>query len=137
MIRVTIEQMERRECGFSMDVEVRNAGDIHPRLLRAATFASGSRGDNFRRAFRMAASEMAKAIADVSGVVVEVGDAVPVPAPPAPAVTLADLEAALVRHGVIQADAIADATGFDEGRTREAVLRVFEDITKRVAPIRT
>ena len=46
--------------------------------------------------------------------------------------TLSALESALVRHGVIHAAAIEDPEGFDEGETREGVLRVFEEITGMV-----
>jgi hypothetical protein len=46
-----------------------------------------------------------------------------------PVFGLRDLEAALVRHCVIHADAIDDAEGYDEGQTRDAILSVFEDIT--------
>jgi hypothetical protein len=42
---------------------------------------------------------------------------------------LTDLETALVRHGVIQSAAIDDAEGYDMGMTREAVLKVYEDVT--------
>jgi hypothetical protein len=48
-------------------------------------------------------------------------------------VRLTDLEAALVRHGVVQAAAIDDAQGYDEGQTREGILKVFEDITGKDA----
>lgn len=47
---------------------------------------------------------------------------------------LSSLTDALIRHGVIQADAIEDAEGYDEGRTRDAVLKVYEDITGMVTP---
>lgn len=46
--------------------------------------------------------------------------------------TLLALESALVRHGVIHAAAIEDPEGYDEGETREGVLRVFEEITGMV-----
>jgi hypothetical protein len=45
-----------------------------------------------------------------------------------------DLECALVRHGVVHAAAIEDAEGFDMGMTREAILKVYEDITGMIKP---
>lgn len=45
-----------------------------------------------------------------------------------PVLTLRSLEESLVHHGVIQADAIADAGGYDGGRTRDLVLKVYEDL---------
>lgn len=42
------------------------------------------------------------------------------------------LERALVRHGVIHAAAIDDPEGFDDGQTREGVLKVFEELTGMV-----
>ena len=49
-----------------------------------------------------------------------------------PKLSLRDLEISLVRHGVIQADSIDDAEGYDEGRTRDLVLKVYEDLTGMV-----
>jgi len=49
-----------------------------------------------------------------------------------PKLSLKDLENSLVRHGVIQADSIDDAEGYDEMRTQDAVLKVYEDITGMV-----
>lgn len=46
-----------------------------------------------------------------------------------PVLALKGLEDSLVRHGVIQPDAIDDAEGYDGGRTRDCVLKVYEDIT--------
>jgi hypothetical protein len=44
-------------------------------------------------------------------------------------ISLTELESALVRHGVIHKDAIDDAENYDMGMTREAILKVYEDIT--------
>lgn len=54
-------------------------------------------------------------------------------------VGLCHFEAALIKHGIIQAAAIEDAEGYDEGRIRDAALLVYENnvlpIVDRVAEL--
>ena len=49
------------------------------------------------------------------------------------ALSLGALESSLIRRGIVHAAAIEDADGYDEGRTRDAILAVFEDLEQAIA----
>jgi hypothetical protein len=48
------------------------------------------------------------------------------------ALSLGALESSLIRRGIVPAAAIEDADGYDEGRTRDAILAVFEDMEQAI-----
>ena len=47
--------------------------------------------------------------------------------------SLRNLEAMLVRHGIVQSAAIEDAEGYDAGATRAGIRRVYEELLAQKA----